>query len=123
MGFAALEQLDESLARVAAAVHRAHAQRKWQSIKYGAKFTPTSDVWSSDYDVTDEQGVVDQSSAPDTLISYGINKLAHAHWRLTQDLGQPRWYKMILTVHHDGKYSVDFEYRDNYKEGDIMERG
>ena len=91
--------------------------------RYVAKFTPTADVWAGDYDLIDKEGNVDQSTAPDTTTAYAIDKLSHRHWRLTQDLGQPRWYKMIVSVERSGKFSVDFEYKDDYQEGDIMKRG
>ena len=37
-------------------------------------------------------------------------------------LGQSRWYKMIVTVERSGKFNVEFEYKDDYQEGDIMKR-
>ncbi len=52
-----------------------------------------------------------------------LRKRARDHLKLTQDLGQPRWYKMIVTVERSGKFSVGFEYKDDYQEGDIMKRG
>ena len=30
---------------------------------------------------------------------------------------------MIVSVEGSGKFSVDFEYKDDYQEGDIMKRG
>lgn len=101
----------------------AYQAQAWYRLRYVAKFTPTADVWAGDYDLFSEDGSVDQSTAPDTTAAYSIDKLAHCHWRLTQDLGQPRWYKMIVTVERSGKFSVDFEYKDDYQEGDIMKRG
>jgi hypothetical protein len=52
-----------------------------------------------------------------------VSEAARSQWRLTRDLGLPRWYKMTITVERSGKFSVDFEYKDDYQEDDIMQRG
>ena len=43
-------------------------------------------------------------------------------WRLCQSTGGP-WYGMTVALHRSGRFSVDFEYRDHYQEGDIMREG
>ena len=123
MNIEGLKEFDSSLSNLAAAVFAAYRDQPWHRLRYVAKFTPTADVWAGDYDLIDKEGNVDQSTAPDTTTAYAIDKLSHRHWRLTQDLGQPRWYKMIVTVERSGKFGVDFEYKDDYQEGDIMKRG
>ena len=118
-----LKELDSALGNVAAAVFTAYADQSWNRVRYVAKFTPTADVWAGDYDLIATDGSVDESTAPDTMSAYAIDKLALRHWQLTQDLGEPRWYKMIVAVERSGKFAVDFEYKDDYREGDIMKRG
>jgi hypothetical protein len=49
-----------------------------------------------------------------------LDDATFAHWRTTQQLGLPRWYMMTVKLERSGKYSVDYEYRDDYQEGDIM---
>ena len=65
-------------------------------------------------------GRIDQGFEPVREEERQLDDATFAHWRLTQDLGQPRWDMMTVKVDRSGKYSVDFEYRDDYKEGDIM---
>lgn len=117
-----IRQLDESQTTVVQAIYMALADRPWRVVRYVAKFTPTADVWSSDYDLIHEDGR-EEGVLPTVAASRHVNSLAHHHWKLTQDLGQPRWYKMIVTIERNGKFKVDFEYKDDYKEGDIMQRG
>jgi hypothetical protein len=123
LNFEKSKEFDTALSNVAAAVFAAYADQSWDRVRYFAKFTPTADVWSGDYDLIAADGSVDESTLPETMAAYAIDKLALRHWQLTQDLGQPRWYKMIVTVERSGKFTVEFEYKDDYQEGDIMKRG
>jgi hypothetical protein len=50
-----------------------------------------------------------------------IESAGRQHWRSCEECGQPRWYMMTIKLERTGKYTVDFEYRDDYKEGDIMQ--
>ena len=52
-----------------------------------------------------------------------VRQLTKRHWQLTQDLGQPRWFKMIVTVQRNGKFAVDFEYKDTITDQDMVDRG
>lgn len=69
-------------------------------------FTPVKGLEVKDYPPRAEHRLVKES--------------ADTHWRLTQDFGQPRWYMMTVRLERSGRYSVDFEYRDDYQVGDIM---
>lgn len=37
-----------------------------------------------------------------------------------QNLGQPRWYRMTVTVERSGRFSADVAYQDRYTTGDVM---
>jgi hypothetical protein len=66
-----------------------------------------------------DDGRLDKGSSPSHRIEARLDDLALRHWKSVQDLDQPRWYTMTVNVERSGKYSVDFEYRDNYRDGDI----
>lgn len=95
----------------------------WVQVKANLAFTPDASVGSQTFHFLRQSGVLDKGSSPSRSAELRIGQLAEQHWRLTQDLGLPRWYKMTVTVERSGKFSVDFEYKDDYKEGDIMQRG
>lgn len=69
----------------------------------------------------DEVGHADKGKGPDDEHLNKLSDLTLEHWRLAQRLGQPRWYNMIVTVERSGKFAVEFEYKDDYQEGDIMQ--
>ena len=76
-----------------------------------------------DFDVIRSDGSQRLGSLPADAALSRLGNTTRLHWRLTQDLGQPRCYKMIVTVERSGKFSVKLEYKDDYQEGDIMKRG
>jgi hypothetical protein len=116
-----LLKLDEASTLVAKATVDAFPNQAWQKVRYCSRWTPAGDVGSDDFWI--ELNGEEKQVLPDLQSSLRVSDAAKTHWRLTQDLGQPRWYKMIVTVERTGKFSVDFEYKDDYKEGDIMKRG
>lgn len=92
----------------------------WQAISMVAKYTPDGSVSGHDFCLRLSSGSNDDGFLPPSgrrAVLYGATR---RHWRLTQDLGLPRWYKMTVMVERTGKFSIDFEYKDDYKEGDIM---
>ena len=114
-----LQTLDAAQSAIAKAVFLTFERRAWDVVEYRAAFTPTADVWSSAYDLIHDGGRK-ESVLPTVAQSGSINSLAHQHWRLTQELGLRRWYKMTVKVQRTGHFNVEFEYRDQYREGDIM---
>jgi hypothetical protein len=97
--------------------------RAWQQIGVVVKYTPDGSVSGHDFRLDLIDGSNDDTFLPQSAQRAVIYSATREHWRLTQDLGLPRWYKMTVTVERTGKFSVDFEYEDDYKEGDIMQRG
>ena len=118
-----LAALDEVVTELAQLLHASAPMPGWRSVTLFAKYTPDGSVSGHDYDYHLDSGAVDQGAAPSREARARINALTERHWRLTQDRGMPRWYKMTITVERQGKFSVDFAYRDVYKEGDILQRG
>ena len=41
---------------------------------------------------------------------------------MTQDLGQPRWFKLVLRVQRNGTFNAEFEYRDVVSDSDMLGR-
>jgi hypothetical protein len=118
-----LSELDAIVTELAKALFTGAPMSDWRQLRLYAKYTPDGSVSGHDYDFLLDSGVVDKGSAPSRQREREIDALTRLHWRRTQDLGQPRWYKMIVTVERTGKFNVEFEYKDDYKEGDIMQRG
>ena len=116
-----LVELDEALTAVAGKVARAFDE-PWQCVRYEVRWNPAGDTSGDDYWLASFAGT-EVKKYPDVQAAVEVSDASHHHWKLTQDLGQPRWYKMIVTVERSGKFRVDFEYKDDYKEGDILQRG
>ena len=118
-----LVELDRVTSELAAHAFAAVPMTDWERVQIFLKSTPDGSVRARSYDFLLSGGNLDQGSSPNRNADQLVDDAAAKHWRLTQDLGQPRWYKMIVTVERSGKFSVDFEYKDDYREGDIMKRG
>lgn len=114
-----LNKLDESVQGVALALHAACEASGAVKVRFCFRITPDASVWAPDYWFTAADGTV-KKAFPRRDLEGPIEDGAVRHWRLTQELGQPRWYMMTVNLERSGKYSVDFEYRDDYQEGDIM---
>ena len=117
-----LAKLDTLNTRIALALFEAPPMEDWVKVKAMLAFTPDASVGSQAFHFLLSSGEIDKGSSPRRPAELRVGQLAEEHWRLTQDLGLPRWYKMTVAVERSGKFSVDFEYKDDYKEGDIMKR-
>ncbi len=115
-------KLDDATTAVITAIVNAFDSTKWNRIRHEARWTPSGDVGADDYWIEVHSGP-STKVLPEIGPSLLVSKSSKLHWQLTQDLGQPRWYKMIVTVERSGKFTVDFEYKDDYQEGDIIKRG
>lgn len=104
---------------VAARLHAALLSYGADKVRFCYRMTPDGSVMAPDYWFTESDGAVTKDY-PSREIERAVGDAAVHHWRLTQDLGQPRWYMMTVKLDRSGKYSVDFEYRDDYQVGDIM---
>jgi hypothetical protein len=119
----ALFTLDPITTDISSTLYQSAPNIDWQSIKYVAKYAPDGSVSGHDYDYHLSDGTVNRGASPDRTSERALMEMTRNHWQTTQDLGLPRWYKMIVTVNRDGKFSVDFEYNDNYTDEDMMKRG
>jgi hypothetical protein len=117
-----LASLDEVLTELATTLYATCPLPDWKRLKLYAKYSPDGEVSGHNYDYELDRGVIDRGSAPKATDRIAIRALTLRHWRLAQEMGQPRWFKMTVTVERSGKYSVDFEYKDDYKETDMLER-
>jgi hypothetical protein len=114
-----LNKIDESLQTVVGALHAACEADGAAGVRFCFRVTPDASVWAPDYWFRAADGAV-RKDFPAREFEQRVEAEAIRHWRLTQELGQPRWYMMTVNLERGGKYSVDFEYRDDYQEGDIM---
>lgn len=114
-----LKDLDAAVEAIAMSVATTFPIDRLRAVRYVARWTPAGDVGSNDFWTIDDQNREEKVS-PEIERSIEMYDLSKRHWQLTQDLGQPRWYKMIVTVERSGKFAVEFEYKDDYQEGDIM---
>ncbi len=117
-----LAELDKMTTEVASHVFRAVPMTDWQRVQAFLKSRPDGSVRTRSYDFLLADGHLDQGTSPIAEADQLVDLTAAKHWQLTQDLGQPRWYKMIVTVERSGKFTVDFKYKDDYQEGDIIKR-
>lgn len=114
-----LEQIDAATRELAQTLITAYASEAWERIRYVSRWTPVGDVGSDDFWLC-QDGKEAKRSPSDMSRYLAVSRAAKRHWEITQSVGQPRWYKMGMTISSSGRFSVDFEYKDDYKEGDIM---
>jgi hypothetical protein len=115
-----LKALDEALQQVASALAQAFGDQPWDRLRYASRWTPSGDVGADDFWL--KLGGAERKTMPAGMAeSLRVSDAAKLHWKLTQELGQARWYRLDLTLERSGQYHADFEYRDDYKEGDIIE--
>jgi hypothetical protein len=119
----ALKELDKVIAALGTELYSCAPIGNWVRQKLIATYTPSADVGGHDYIYELDNFKIEEGLSPGAQQRQIIRALTRQHWQSTQDLGQPRWYKMTVTVERTGKFSVDFEYKDDYHEGDIMKRG
>jgi hypothetical protein len=118
-----LPDLDRLHTELAMQVAMAAPMPNWQQVMYRVRSTPGGSARNSEFDFVLENGRIDRGSSPNRAAELAIDHLVDRQWQMTKDVGKPRWYKMVVTVERSGKFTVDFEYQDDYKEGDILQRG
>jgi hypothetical protein len=115
-------KIDAAVTELAQALYAASPLSDWESQKLSAAYAPSGSQSMHRYTYVLKNGATEQGTLPADRYQDKIEELTLRHWQLTQDLGQARWYKMIVTVERSGKFNVEFEYKDDYKEGDILQR-
>ena len=113
-----INSLDAATTGVVHALIEAFRGVPWKSLRCASRWTPRGDVGAADFWLSN--GGEEVKTMPALAATLAVSNAAKQHWQLTQTLGQPRWYKMTVKVEHTGRFNVDFEYRDHYREGDIM---
>ena len=119
----AIHTLDPLLTEIVETIYQSVPIDEWESAKMFSKYTPDGEVGGLEFDYGLPDGSTSDLYIPDSSFLAKLYGSTKRHWQLTQDLGQPCWYKMIVTVERSGKFTVGFEYKDDYQEGDIMKRG
>jgi hypothetical protein len=116
-----LKELDSATTKLVEAVFASVPMTNWKNLECRIRVVPDGSVLRRQVTFFLGLGVIDRSSDLLSLPGRDLTTLALDHWKLTQNLGQSRWYMMTIKLERSGKYTVDFEYRDDYKEGDIMQ--
>lgn len=119
----AIHDLDLVITELAATLHASSPLPDWQQVTLFAKIAPDGGAAGHDYDYRLADGSVNQGVSPDSAARQSIRQLTRRHWQMTQDLGQARWFKLVLCVERDGRFAVDFEYRDRVQDRDMLSRG
>lgn len=119
----AIQTLDGVVTELAAALHASSPLPDWRQVTLYAKYAPDGSTAGHDYDYRLADGSVNQGVSPEAAARQAIRQLTRRHWQLTQQLGQPRWFKLVMKVHHDGRFSADFEYKDVVLDTDMLARG
>jgi hypothetical protein len=118
-----LEELDPLIQDMSIGLALSIEGFDWLSVKLSTRVAPVSEVSAQECELNLADGKTVEGWYPENSFLDHLRKQALRHWRLAQELSQPRWYKMIVTVERSGKFNVEFEYKDDYQEGDIMKRG
>ncbi|MDR7332983.1 hypothetical protein [Roseateles asaccharophilus] len=113
-----MTKLDELVTQIALTLHRSAPNERWARQAYriaapedGSYRAEVYSCWLSDGSLA-----YDFPSEP---CESQIGQLAMNHWRQTVELGLPRWYTMTVRVERTGKFTLNFEYLDEYPEGGI----
>lgn len=115
-----IREMDQAVIQLASELQANAPFRNWQRQRLTAAYTPQAGVGAHEYAYWLQDGTVNRSDSPNAAARVRIRELTATLWRLSQESGQAPWFKMNLDLDAGGKYSIDFEYRDNYQEGDIM---
>jgi hypothetical protein len=118
-----VKQIDAAISELCTVLYQSVPFDNWGTAKLVSKYVPAGDVSKHEYNFLLQDGSEGLYARLTDAALCDVEALTKRHWQLTQDLGQPRWYKMIVTVERSGKFNVEFEYKDDYQEGEIMKRG
>jgi len=83
------------------------------------KYAPTG-LAAFEFLYVTSDGATHEDQSPEGQHMARLWGLARDHQQITSDSGQPAWFAMVLTVERSGRFSADFDYRDQYSTGDIM---
>jgi hypothetical protein len=117
-----LHALDTLITELAATLHASSPVPGWQQVTLFAKVAPDGSMAGYDYDYLLADGSVNQGVSPEAGARQAIRQITRHHWQITQDLGQPRWFKLVLRVQRNGIFNAEFEYRDVVSDSDMLGR-
>lgn len=114
-----LQGLDQATTQVALAVHSSVPDIDWREAIYTVLIAPHGKAIHLEFAFVLSNGELTRRIMPKSEGMYSVQEAAHAHWQLTQDLGQPRWFAMTVRVSRTGKFSTELEYNENYQDADL----
>jgi hypothetical protein len=115
-----LAAIDQVTTRVAQAVYACAPNIDWREVISTVVIPPHGQSMQLDWAFVLTSGLMERGLEPTAIGYESLQEAARAHWQLTQDLGQPRWFAMTVRVSRSGKFSTELEYNDNYQEGDMF---
>jgi hypothetical protein len=119
---ATLGAVDDCNQKIVATVCATVPLKSWRAAQMVVRCSPTG-VGRYEYTYWEEDGTMRQDLGPRSPGSAELWRMVLAQRVATEAVGQPLWFKMVVNVQRDGKFTTEFEYRDHYVEGDIFRDG
>ena len=115
----ALEALDPFLSQIARTLFDSSKPAPWLTATMRTRLTPDGSSASQSFELKDPAGRVIAGWFPsDAEMDFMYTLVRDCH-RMSLNSKSQQWYGMNLQVQIDGRFATDFEYRDQYTEGDL----
>lgn len=115
-----LADLDHCTTLIAALLRESTPLPQWCDAQLTVRSSPADDTRSYEFTYTLADGTTRRDLSPPVPELSRLSRLVQQHRAITRGLGQPPWFRMSLRVSHDGRFEVGFEYRDDYRPGDVV---
>ena len=115
-----LAQLDQIINQIAGALFDAVPLTEWESVDLVARMSPDTKNTKLNYQFRLATGGIDTSRINlDSILK--ITELLEKHRQLVDQMGYPWWFEIRMNVSKNGRYKVDFGYRDSYAPEDLAD--
>lgn len=116
----AVQDLDRATVEVAKQAFLAVPFDDWLSVTCTARVAPHGGAKRIALAIRRSDGSVDKGTTPIPEAEERLDDALGEHWRLVRASSPAPWFQMKVVVERNGKFSVDFAYRENYQEGDLF---
>jgi len=114
-----IADLDHRIAQMARTLIDVPKPGPWQEVRVCTRITPDGSTSSQSFELRDASGRVAAGWFPPDAAMDHLFDLARACWTMAAGGASAPWYGMTVRIRPDGSFSTDFEYRQDYREGDI----
>ncbi|HOA51831.1 MAG TPA: hypothetical protein PKI05_06210 [Thermogutta sp.] len=114
-----LDQLDEVSKKIATLIYQSVPIDEWVEANLIWKMSPNKKNSASRTQYLLPDGTVDKSKGLDVTTNMKLYDLLVKHRDLSEEMGQPWWFQITVTVNRSGTFKMDFEYRENYRPEDL----